>query len=289
MTLGVMQGRLLSPVGGRIQAFPGAGWEREFQLAPLAGVELIEWIVDADGFEENPLLTASGRDRLRALEARTGTRVKTVCADCFMAWPLTMSDAGARARHVLALRRVIEAAAYAGLRAVTIPFVDESAIRSAEDRQAATLALAEGLRVAEDFAIDLALETSLGPRDFRSLLDALDHPRARVNYDCGNSASLGYDGGHEFDAYGDRIATVHIKDRVHGGGTVPLGTGAVDFSQLFARLTQIGYAGPLILQVARGGDEVSTVRAYADFVRSRMPARLGAPAPVTLHGSRTAG
>ena len=36
----------------------------------------------------------------------------------------------------------------------------------------------------------------------------------KVNYDSGNSASLGYDPTDEFAAYGERVGSVHIKDRV---------------------------------------------------------------------------
>ena len=34
-----------------------------------------------------------------------------------------------------------------------------------------------------------------------------------VNYDTGNSASLGYDPSEEISVYGHRIINVHIKDR----------------------------------------------------------------------------
>ena len=75
--------------------------------------------------------------------------------------------------------------------------------------------------------------------------------RVKVNYDSGNSASLGYDAGEEFAAYGSHIGSVHIKDRVRGGGTVPLGEGNADFPKLLKNLEAIGYGGPMILQVAR--------------------------------------
>jgi hexulose-6-phosphate isomerase len=63
---------------------------------------------------------------------------------------------------------------------------------------------------------------------------------------------------------------VHIKDRVYGGTTVPLGTGSVDFNSLFEGLDRLGYDGDLILQVARGaaGDEVQWARSNAAFVRA---------------------
>jgi hexulose-6-phosphate isomerase len=90
----------------------------------------------------------------------------------------------------------------------------------------------------------------------------------RVNYDSGNSASLGHAPREEWAAYGPRIGSVHIKDRVRNGGTVPLGTGDADFRALFEAIRAVGYGGPWVLQVARGtsGDEVSWARKNRAFL-----------------------
>jgi hexulose-6-phosphate isomerase len=122
---------------------------------------------------------------------------------------------------------------------------------------------------AEETGIEIHLETSLGPAEFAKLLNCVPHPKLRVNYDSGNSASLGYSPTNEFAAYGDRIGSVHIKDRVLNGGTVPLGTGSADFPALFSCLERIEYRGDFTLQVARGtpGDEVAWAKRNLAFVR----------------------
>ena len=97
----------------------------------------------------------------------------------------------------------------------------------------------------------------------------------KVNYDSGNSASLGYSPAEEFAAYGERVGSVHVKDRILGGSTVPLGTGNADFEVLSRCLNEIGYAGDFILQVARGttGQEVDWALQNRDFVRQRIMAK----------------
>jgi hexulose-6-phosphate isomerase len=96
-----------------------------------------------------------------------------------------------------------------------------------------------------------------------------------VNYDSGNSASLGYSPSAEFGAYGSRVGSVHIKDRVRGGGTVPLGTGDTDFDTLFSCLDDAAYEGDYVLQVARGadGDEVNWARRNRAFLASMQAVR----------------
>ena len=112
------------------------------------------------------------------------------------------------------------------------------------------------------------MESSLPPAEFGRLLAELPHPLVKVNYDSGNSSSLGYKPSEEFAAYGCRVGSVHIKDRISMVGTVPLGQGDADLEAVFAGLRRINYAGDIVLQVARGvaGDEVEWARCNRAFV-----------------------
>jgi hexulose-6-phosphate isomerase len=81
----------------------------------------------------------------------------------------------------------------------------------------------------------------------------------KVNYDSGNSASLGYAVKEEFAAYGKAVGSIHIKDRKRGASTVPLGTGAAELTGLAECVREAQYKGDFTLQVARGtaGEEVA--------------------------------
>jgi L-ribulose-5-phosphate 3-epimerase len=210
-----------------------------------------------------------------ALAKQHGVRVDSMCADWFMDQPL-LSDGDA---GVEKLRWLVTRSAAAGIRKIVIPFVDASALRSEQDTEEAARLLARALPVLDDVPVELHLETSLPPGEFAALLDRLDHPLLRANYDTGNSASLGYDPRDEFAAYGARIGSVHVKDRVLDGGTVPLGEGAADIELVFALLRERGWERPLVLQTARGqaGLETEKVRADAEHVQ-RLWAESGSPA-----------
>jgi hexulose-6-phosphate isomerase len=66
---------------------------------------------------------------------------------------------------------------------------------------------------------------------------------------------------------------VHIKDRIRGGGTVPLGTGDADFPTVFSQLNKIRYDGDITLQVARSepGQEIAWARLNREFVARYWP------------------
>jgi L-ribulose-5-phosphate 3-epimerase len=268
-----MEGRLVPPEDGRFQCFPRRQWEREFAYAAEVPLHYIEWVYDHYGHDVNPLGNLAGIERLKSLMESTGVCIRSVCADYFMDKPLLRCRAQDLDERMQELASILRNGCAVGVNRVVIPFVDASAIRSDEDFVAVKEALKAAMPFAEESRVEIHLETSLGPAEFANLLDCIPDSRLKVNYDSGNSASLGYSPADEFAAYGDRIGSVHIKDRVLNGGTVPLGTGNTDFAALFSGLEKIEYLGDFTLQVARGtpGDEVALAKQNLAFVRGYWP------------------
>ncbi len=271
--LGIMEGRLVPPEDGRFQCFPREQWQSEFAHAARVPFDYIEWVYDLYGHDVNPLGSPAGVEQLKQLCKSTGVSIRSICADYFMDKPLVRCGKDDLDVRLQELARILRNGRTVGVNRVVIPFVDASAICSSEDFAAVQDALNAAIPFAEETGVELHLETSLGPAEFARLLDGVPHPKLKVNYDSGNSAALGYAPADEFAAYGDRIGSVHIKDRVLNGGTVPLGTGDTDFPALFSGLEKIRYQGDFTLQVARGipGDEVAWAKQNVAWVRSHWP------------------
>ena len=252
-----MQGRLGAPEAVRFQSFPRQGWRLEIARAAEIGLRGIEWIYDLFGEGTNPLETSEGREELRGLLAQHGVAVVSICADYFMDRPLLRCSQAENAELLDRLHWLLGICPEMGVGRVVLPFVDASRIRDESERDQVVANLRQVLPQAERHSVELHLETDLAPQAFRELLDLLDHPLVKVNYDAGNSASLGYRPEDEFSAYGARVGSVHIKDRRLGATTVPLGQGNTDFPSLREQLIQYDYRGDFVLQVARGeaGDE----------------------------------
>lgn len=271
MRIGIMQGRLVPPVEGRFQCFPRNNWAVEFALAKQAGLSAIEWIYDVYGADANPLASDTGLQHIRALSLQHGIGVRSVCADYFMDRPLVRAGEAELAERSATLAWLIHRCKLLSVRRIVLPFVDASSIDTQADLKCVVAVLSAALPIAEAENVELHLETSLAPDEFAALLSALPHPLVRVNYDSGNSASLGHHPRDEFQAYGPRVGSVHIKDRVRGAGTVPLGSGDVDFESLGQALREYEFQGDFILQVARGrpGDEVAWARQNRLFAEAR--------------------
>lgn len=267
-----MQGRLLPPFQSRFQSFPRGRWHDEIAIAREAGLDGIEWIYDTFGEGWNPIETAEGRRHLLRELERHQTIVDSVCADYFLDRPLLRADGPDREMLECRLHELVGSCGSLGMRYIVLPFVDASRIVSDNDAENVVSILQRVLPHAERSRVELHLETSLAPQRFAELLAQVDHPLVKVNYDSGNSASLGYRPEDEFDRYGARVGSVHIKDRVQGGGTVPLGIGAADFTAVFTCLRVAGYRGDYVLQVARDqeGDEIRWAEKNVAWLRSRL-------------------
>ena len=263
-----MQGRLVPPLDGKIQSFPREGWRDEFRLAAAAGLAAIEWIYDLAGSDENPIMTDRGIEEVKALGARHGVEVRSLCADYFMDLPLLRADGPQVDARTEVLVWLIGRCSRAGINRIVLPFVDSSQIITDAELRLVAGILDRMLPIASTAGVELHLEASLDPVRFARLLALLPHPALKVNYDSGNSASLGFAPAIEFREYGQRVGSIHLKDRVLGGTSVPLGTGDADLPSLFRCLRDIEYRGDFVLQVARGsdGDELEWSRQNIRYV-----------------------
>jgi L-ribulose-5-phosphate 3-epimerase len=265
--IGVMQGRLLPKYQGRYQAHPVGYWQDEFPKAAELGLDCIEFILDYNDAEQNPLMTPEGCKEIQAVSEQSGIKVLSVCADYFMEAPLHSENDQEAECSIAVLRQLLKTATELGSRDIVIPCVDKSSIQNNQVRARFIEVLSTVIPDAERSGVNLSLETDLNVRQFGELLSKLDSQRVTVNYDIGNSASLGYDPAEELDAYGERIRDIHIKDRLLGGGSVKLGGGGADFKLFFDKLSHFNYKGPFIMQAYRDDQGVDVFKQQLEWIK----------------------
>lgn len=273
--IGIIQGRLTEPRHGKIQSFPQGFWEREFETAHELGFDAIGWIFEEERWQENPLWTDAGREKLKECIRRTGVRVEYLCADYFMEHPFIRVSQEECVNTCAMLKEVMKRSADTGVRGVELPMVDNAAIQTNEERSRVAETLREFIPLMEDLEMEISIESSLPPGELKSLLETLDHPLFCITYDTGNSASLGYDTAKEIQTFGKWVHNIHIKDRVLHGTTVHLGSGNADFNKTFSALRDIAYKGSFTLQAARGGDPIENSKKQLallhDYISTYLP------------------
>ena len=252
--IGFMQGRLSPLVNGRIQAFPWDNWKDEFSLAQQINVHLMEWTLDQELLHENPLLTETGQSKIRALCKLHELNIPSLTGDCFMQAPLWKAEGQQRIALERDFVEIVKGCSAVGISMLVVPLVDNGRLEDVDQEDA----LVRFLETQADFLAanrqKVAFESDYVPEELARFIARLDPDLFGINYDIGNSAALGLSAHKEFAAYGQRVFNVHVKDRVLGGTTVPLGTGSANFDAVFAALAQINYRGNFILQTARDAD-----------------------------------
>ena len=265
--IGIMQGRLSKQNGEKIQEFPKNSWKEEFKIAKNIGFNVIEWVFDS---KDNPILEDDKLNDIVEIIKKYGVLVNSIIADFFMDNSLTRGESE---ENFEILKKLIINAHKIGAKNIEIPFVDSSSLKTQDEIINLENILQKIVPTLEKYKMIIGLETDLNPKDFSELLKRINNSRIKANYDSGNSASLGYNMQEEFELLGHSIINIHVKDRIFGGTTVPLGTGDTDFELFFSKIKQISYSGDFIIQGARKDLSNSiekpelTCKKYLDFTR----------------------
>ena len=267
--IGFMQGRLSPMENRKIQSFPWQHWRDEFPLAEGCGFSLMEWTLDRERLLENPLMSANGRQEIRQLCEQHGIEILSLTGDCFMQAPFWKSDGERRTALLDDMAAVLEAASELGISYIVVPLVDNGRLENEQQVEVLYSGLETVHSLMGDANVQIAFESDFPPQRLQKFIASLDEAMFGINYDIGNSAALGYDPSEEIFAYGSRILNVHVKDRILGGTTVPLGQGNADLPRVFQLLTEAGYRGQYILQTARAedGDHLGVLCSYRDMVK----------------------
>jgi L-ribulose-5-phosphate 3-epimerase len=249
---GMVQGRLIQSPPGQLQWFPQDYWESEFFLAASLGIDYIELIAEREHNPSNPIWSDEGIAQVKSLVQRNGMSLHAFCNDYVV-------DHGLAAKpEVLDQNlRLLERGALLGCEKYILPLFERSelTIENVSEYVAPLRAIADK---AAEAGITVCLETNLNGADLVEALDRIDHPAVSVVYDTGNRVAFGHDLPGDIRLLGDRISHVHIKDKNKANANVIIGTGLVDFLQVFEALADIGYDGPFTFETNRGKNPLRT-------------------------------
>jgi L-ribulose-5-phosphate 3-epimerase len=255
---------LVDRVDGKIQAFPWTQWQREFEIAHSLKFDLMEWTLDEDQINENPLMCHSGRDRIRYLCDCFQVDILSLTGDFFMQAPFFKVSGEMRLKRIRTLRSVVNACSEIGIVLIVLPLVDGGSIQNNSEEDLLVDILLSLDDVLRQKKMKLIFESDYAPMKLAKFISRFPASTFGINFDIGNSAANGFLPEDEILSYGSRIDNVHIKDRELSGSTVPLGEGNANFEAVFNCLKAVNYSGNFILQTARAidNDHAGTLNRY---------------------------
>jgi sugar phosphate isomerase/epimerase len=259
--MGMVQGRLVQSPPGQLQWFPQDHWETEFFLAAALGIDYIELIAERSHNAHNPLWSDDGLGRIKSLAKCNGLSIYSFCNDYIIDNGLPDS------KKVLNQNLdLIERGALLGCKKYILPLFERSELKveNAGDYVAPLRVIADK---AAKSGMTVCLETILKGPDLIKVLDRIDHPALSVVYDTGNRVAFGHDLPGDIRLLGPRISHVHIKDKNAADENVILGTGLVNFLQVFKALADINYEGAYTFETHRGKDPLRTAKFNMELVK----------------------
>tara|TARA_B110000438_G_scaffold303352_1_gene364432 strand:- start:3040 stop:3879 length:840 start_codon:yes stop_codon:yes gene_type:complete len=248
--LGIMQGRLVDSPNKKIQCFPGIKWKKEFKIAKLNGFHLIEWTVNKYNLNTNPLLQQKKLKEIKKEKKNFNIRIDSLTCDYFMETAFFLEKNNSKKEEIINnLKKLIKHSQLLNIKFFIIPLVDKTSIKTT-NHENQVIKLIKGFLPLVKRNSYILFETDYKPNKIRNFIKKFNTTKVKINYDTGNSASLGFNFDEEKNYY-DLIKNVHIKDRKLKGSTVRLGLGNARLKKIINFFKKKKYRGNFILQTAR--------------------------------------
>jgi sugar phosphate isomerase/epimerase len=272
----------------RLAAFP-----KGFFAALVEGrMSVFEWIelaggLGVDGVELYPLFLESFDApylaRVRGEAERRGLAVPMLCHSP----DFTQPDPAARRAEVARTREMLAAiAALGGGHCRVLSGQNRPGLDEAEAIRWVVECLWELVGDAEAAGVVLCLENHFrdslwehpefaqSSRRYLAILDAVDSPWLRAQFDPSNALVAGEDQYALLERVAPRVATVHASDRGMVDGTLHhgvIGEGANDYDRIFATLARAGFDGWVSIEDGEGPTVevgMDNLRRSASFLRA---------------------
>lgn len=254
---GISQGRLTK--SRELQRFPYESWKQEFYDASRLGISFIELLTERKYNKENPIWSESGRKEIKDICNLNNSEIYSICADYIIDHSLLFDSSALE--H---LENLFDAAHDLGSSLVILPMLEKSNLDS-ENMSSYIKVLRYLSRKAASHNLIICIESLLKSSDLVNLLDTVNEKNLKAVFDTGNRVLECNNLENEIIALKKYIQHIHIKDKNEKGENVILGTGLVNFSEVFSALNYIKYKGALNFETTRGSDPIETARYHINL------------------------
>jgi len=260
LKLGIVQGRLIQSPPGFLQWFPEDDWGSEFSIASSIGIENIELIADREHNVNNPIWSDLGINKLLNFSRNSSVNIHTLCNDHIINYCLINNiELLNQNLDLIKIGKKLNCSKY------LLPFFEESELNMSNYKQ-----FINPLRIiadaCEEVGMILCIETILNGKELIIFLNEINHKNIKVVLDTGNRIAFGHDLYKDIVMLNHKIEHVHIKDKNIGNENILLGTGLVNFLDVFKALKKIKYNKSYTFETNRGINPINTCKYNISFV-----------------------
>lgn len=266
----LVQGRALPQIDESLQSFP-SNWIEEFPLIEKLGFDGIEWIYDKKSEYNNPILNLDQHENIKMISKKYNVSLENIVFDWFIIHPLIKNNDITLSTKIEKLIDLLDISEKIGFQRVIFPLLEGNSIHDSNEMELFLKIFSDNILPTLNLKkLEIHFETSMSPNDEFYFINKLDNSQTKICFDMGNSASLGFDCSEVLDKISPFLGSVHIKDRLINGPTVPLGEGLVDFSKVFKILNEIKFSGPISFQAYRNknSNNIELLNSYLMFINN---------------------
>ena len=266
----LVQGRALNQNDDLLQSFP-SNWIEEFPLIEKLGFDGIEWIYDKKSEYNNPILNLDQHENIKMISKKYNVSLENIVFDWFIIHPLIKNNDITLSTKIEKLIDLLDTSEKIGFQRVIFPLLEGNSIHDSNEMELFLKIFSDNILPTLNLKkLEIHFETSMSPNDEFYFISKLDNSQTKICFDMGNSASLGFDCSEVLDKISPFLGSVHIKDRLINGPTVPLGEGSVDFSKVFKILNEIKFSGPISFQAYRNknSNNIELLNSYLMFINN---------------------
>ena len=258
LKFGIVQGRLTQSPKGVVQCFP-KDWEKEFSIAAKLGLDNIELIADREYNEENPIWSIKGVEKLKKISSQYSIGIKTICNDNIINYSLLNNNTLDKNIKLIKIAKKLQCDKY------ILPLFEKSELNILNYKEFID-SVNLIARHCEESNITLCLETILKGEDLLFVLNKLESENIKIVFDTGNRIAFGHNIYDDIIILKDKIEHIHIKDKSIDNENVILGTGLVNFLEVFKALKKINYKKSFTFETRRGSNPLSTCKFHIDMI-----------------------
>ena len=243
-----------SPPSNKIlQYFPYKNWKNEFFLAKKHGFNFIEYFAERNYNKKNPIWSLKKLYIIKKLIKKNNLFNYSFCDDFFINKNiLTYKNLNSYYNTLINNLSILKVRLY------IVALFEKSVINKSNIKNYAEIIrnISDKLKKKK---IKLLLETNLDVYSLKKLMKLIDKKNVYLVYDTGNrlkKKNMQYD---EIIKLKKFISHFHLKDKNWKGQNVILGTGSVDFENIFRAIKKIKYKGNFVFETNRGDNPIKTM------------------------------
>ena len=250
--IGIIQGRLSKAPKNRLQHFP-KNFKDEFYLAKKANLNYIEFFSERKFNQANPIWTKQGIEEYKHLTKKNSLLINTFCDDFFISNSIkkknTINYFTLLSKNLYDLK----------CKKLVLPFYGKNTLNK-KNILVMSKHIEKILKILKKNKIKLLIETNLNVKDYFTLKSKLKLKNFKLAFDTGNRVIFNREIQKEIISLKNEIGHVHIKDKNNLKKNVNLGSGLVNFKEVFKALKLIKYKHAFTIESQRGRNPILTAK-----------------------------